>query len=142
MCILVQDGDMQGKFIPGLRRKYSYDVNRRSGCLGHVHTESAVASSIPSCRLQAWHLERMAPLRHRLLQAIVSARTAIPTSHRYLSFSASSARVMQRQRMHLRLRVISLIVDLPPARFVSTHLLSIISRSRISQRIPPLLVTP
>lgn len=104
-----------------------------SGCQVHVHTGNGVASSIPSCRSRASHREPKVFLRLRPPQAIVSVRIATPTNRRYPFFNASSVRVTQRQWIHPRLRVTSLILDLLPARFVSTHLLSIILRSRTSR---------
>lgn len=110
-----------------------------SGCQVHVHTGNVVASSIPSCQSRASHREPKVFLRLRPPQAIVSARIATPTNRRYPFFSASSVRVMQHQWMRPRLRVTSLILDLPLARFASTRLLSIILRSRTSRHILPLL---
>lgn len=113
-------------------------ANRHSGCQVHVHMGNVVASSIPNCRSRASHRELRVFLHLRSLQAIVSARIATPTNHRYPFFSASSVRVMQHQWMHPRLRVTSLILDLPLARFALTRLLSIILRSRTSQHTLPL----
>lgn len=123
---------------PSTKQKYA----GHSGCQVHVHTGNVVASSIPSCRSRASHREPKVFLRLRPPQAIVSARIATPTNRQYPFFSASSVRVTQRQWMHPRLWVTSLILDLPPARFASTRLLSIILRSRTSRHTLPLPAMP